>query len=454
MTDNPASSWEGLCDFVRQEMEKTIVPGVALGVLYQGEVLTAGFGVTSTENPLPVTPETLFQVGSITKTFTAMAAMRLVELGKLALDVPLRTYLPKFKVADKAVSAAVTLRHLLTHTAGWEGDLFLETGTGDDALAKYVAEMARLEQVAPLGEYFSYNNSGFSLAGHLIEKAARKSYARAVHDLVLEPLGLEHVYFDAADVISQRFAVGHHESEGKAIVAQPWALTRSAWPAGGIVTDVGDLLRYACFHFGDGKTEDGVQVLKPETLALLHTPQVQTYGDESIGLSWFIEDRQGARLLSHGGGTNGQITRLLLAPQQAFALAVFTNADSGGGLTDMIAKRALKDYLGLENDDPKPIEATAAELVKFAGLYTRPFTHIELAMLCGRLVGQMVSLGGFPTKDTPPPPPPPPMTLGLCAKDRLIVLDGAFKGTPIDVIYKKDGTVGWLRFSKRLLARR
>jgi len=454
MTDNAVSTWDGLCDFVRLEMEKTKVPGVVLGVLYQGQVHSAGFGVTSTENPLPVTPETLFQVGSITKTFTAMAAMRLVEQGKLALDVPLRSYLPKFKVANKAVSARVTLRHLLTHTAGWEGDLFLETGSGDDALPNYAAEMAGQEQISPLGKYFSYNNSGFSLAGYLIEKAAGKSYTRAVRALVLEPLKLEHVYFDAAEVISQRFVVGHHEDEGKAAVARPWALTRAAWPAGGIVTNVGDLLSYARFHFGDGKTEDGTQVLQPETLALMHTPQVQTYGEESIGLSWFVEDRHGTRLLSHGGGTNGQMTLLLLAPRWEFALAAFSNADSGGGLIYKVAGRALKDYLGLEKADPKPVEATTEELAKFAGLYTRPFTHLELAMLCGRLVGQVIYKGGFPTKDTPPPPPPPPVALGLCAKDRLIVLDGPSKGTTVDVVYKPDGAVGWLRSDGRLVARR
>jgi CubicO group peptidase (beta-lactamase class C family) len=454
MTEKPASTWEGLCDFVRQEMEKTRVPGLALGVLYQGEANAAGFGVTSTENPLPVTPATLFQVGSITKTFTAMAAMRLVEMGKLELDVPLQTYLPKFKVADKAVSAAVTLRHLLTHTAGWEGDLFLETGAGDDALPKYMAEMAGLEQVSPLGEYFSYNNSGFKVAGYLIEKATGKSYTAAISELGLKPLGLEHVYFDAAEVISQRFAVGHHAGEGQAAVARPWALPRSGWPAGGMVTGVVDLLRYARFHFGDGKSEDGVKLMQAETLALMHTPQIKTYGDESVGLSWFVEDRQGTRLLSHGGGTNGQVSKLMLAPQREFALAVFTNADSGGGLVEKVANRALKDYFGLEKAAPKPVEATTEELAKFTGLYTRPFTHIELAMLCGRLVGQMVSMGGFPTKDSPPPPAPPPMTLGLCAKDQLIVLDGAFKDMTLDVVYQPDRTIGWLRSGGRLVARR
>ena len=222
---------------------------MALGVLYHDQVYSSGFGVTSTENPLPVTPETLFQIGSITKTFTTLAVMRLVEAGKLELDVPLRTYLPKFKVADEAVSASVTLRHLLTHTGGWEGDLFLDTGSGKDALAKYMARMAGLEQVSPLGQYFSYNNSGFSLAGYLVEKATGKSYASALRELVLEPLKLEHIFFDAADVISHRFVVGHYEDEDKTVIARPWALSRALWPAGGIVTDVVTLLRYASFQF-------------------------------------------------------------------------------------------------------------------------------------------------------------------------------------------------------------
>src|SRR5215218_11215946 len=105
-------------------MEEHGVPGVALGVLFDGEEETAGLGVTSIENPLEVTPDTLFQIGSIAKTYLAVAAMRLVERGELDLDAPVRRYIPDFRLSDEHVAARVTTRHLLTHTGGWVGDVF------------------------------------------------------------------------------------------------------------------------------------------------------------------------------------------------------------------------------------------------------------------------------------------------------------------------------------------
>src|SRR5262245_3298695 len=111
-------------------MDRFRVPGVAVGVLHDGQESIEGFGVTSVEDPLPVDATALFQIGSITKTFTATAVMRLVEQGKLDLDVPFRTYLPDLWLVDESVAARVTLRHALTHVAGWPGDLFEDCGPG------------------------------------------------------------------------------------------------------------------------------------------------------------------------------------------------------------------------------------------------------------------------------------------------------------------------------------
>src|SRR5436853_4346191 len=126
--------FEDICSAVRVAMEETKTPGVAVGLLHDGKEHVAGFGVTSLENPLAVTPDTLFQIGSITKTFTGTAAMQLVEDGKLDLDRPVREYVPDLRLADEDVAAAVTMRHLLTHTGGWEGDFIDDLGAGDDAL--------------------------------------------------------------------------------------------------------------------------------------------------------------------------------------------------------------------------------------------------------------------------------------------------------------------------------
>lgn len=156
------------------QIEEQQVPGLAVGVFFEGQFQIAGFGVTRVENPLAVKENTLFQIGSITKTFTATLAMRLVEQGKLDLGTPIRTYLPDFRLKDEAVATRVTFRHLFLHQGGWEGDHFADFGFGDGALARYVASMVELPQVLPLGQAFSYNNAGFSLSGRVIEAVTRR----------------------------------------------------------------------------------------------------------------------------------------------------------------------------------------------------------------------------------------------------------------------------------------
>jgi CubicO group peptidase (beta-lactamase class C family) len=443
------SKFETLCEYVKKTMDAKGVPGVALGVLHEGETYTAGFGVTNVDHPLDVTADTLFQIGSITKTFTCTALMRLVEAGKLDLDATVRTYIPGFKVADEEASAGVTVRHLLTHMGGWAGDFFHDTGAGDDALARYVADMCDLEQVAPLGTVWSYNNSGFGVAGRLIELVTEQRFEEALKELVLEPLGLERCFFGAGDVITHRFVVGHQGEGSDVSVARPWPLPRYACSMGGIVCPVGDLLRYARFHMGGGTTKDGAEVLKPESLAAMQSPQAQIWGDkENIGLSWFVRDIDGTRTIGHGGGTTGQISLLTMVPERQFALAVFTNAGSGGALTEDVRRWAIKEYLDLEDDKPEPIESSEEDLAQYIGRYTRPFADIELGMIGGRLIAVMTYKKGFPSEDVPPPPPPPPASLGLCEEDRLLALDGPMKNARGDVIRKPDGTIGWLRLGR------
>ena len=185
----PDQAFHELCEQVVADMDRLSIPGVAVGVLAGDQELAAGFGVTSVENPLPVTPDTLFQIGSITKTFVATAVMRLVENGKLDLDMPIRTWLPDLRLFDDGVAQRVTLRHLLTHTGGWVGDYFNDFGSGDDALARMVAEVAKLPQLTPLGEHYSYNNAGFYLAGRVLEAVTGTPFEQAIKALVLDPLG-------------------------------------------------------------------------------------------------------------------------------------------------------------------------------------------------------------------------------------------------------------------------
>src|SRR5215216_32932 len=167
-------------------MEAIGIPGVAIGVLDGGEETVRGFGVTSVEHPLDVDGDTLFQIGSITKTFTCTVVMRLVEEGRLDLDAPLRTYLPELRLRDEDVASRVTMRHLLTHTGGWVGDYFDDTGPGDDALGRMCERLVDLPQETPLGELWAYNNAGFYLAGRIVEVVVGRPFEHVLRELVLE----------------------------------------------------------------------------------------------------------------------------------------------------------------------------------------------------------------------------------------------------------------------------
>ena len=336
---------------------------------------------------------------------------------------------------------------------------FLRIQAGDDALSKYVGLMAELEQLASPDEVWSYNNAGFYLAVHIIELVTGVTYTKAMQDLVFGPLGLERCLLDPGAVITHRFAVGHGVDDGQAKVLRPWPLPRAAYSAGAITCDVRTLLAYARFQMGDGTAagegEERATIVTPETMAQMHSPQATIWGDaHQIGLSWFVDDIDGVRQLSHGGGTVGQISLLALYPEHKLAVAVLTNADEGGAITDGVRRWVLEHYMDKSDPKPEPMEVTEEELSQYTGVYTRPFADVELGMLNGQLVGQMVYKRGFPSRDVPPPPPPAPSSFRLCEKDQLLVTAGPGKGGTVDVIRRKDGTIGWLRMGGRIYRRK
>lgn len=454
---NPEHLFEKLQEFAVERMREIGVPGAAVGILIDGQIYNAGLGETSVEHPLPVTEETLFQIGSITKTFVALLILRLVEEGKLSLDAPVRTYLPEFRVADETAAAGATIRHLLTHSSGWAGDFFRDTGAGDDALPRYLSIMTDLEQTAPLGYTYSYNNAGFYVAGAVIEAVTGQSFQEALRQRVLDPLALHHLYFDPADVMVHRFAVGHNiaeDGEGgerKVTVAKPWPLPRAAYAAGGIATSMPQLLEYARFQMGDGTTAGGERLLTPESMAMLHAPQLSIGGAfDSVALSWFIDRVDGAKCIQHSGGTTGQISLLRVVPERGFAVGVFTNANRGGFLTRDVSNWAVREYLGAEIDEPTPQARPAAELAALEGRYSRPFADLDVRLDGDELTVQVTPKLGFPSQDTPPAPPSPAMPLAFYDTDYLVVTDGPMKHSRAEIVRDPNGEIGWLRLGSRI----
>jgi len=225
-----------LQDVVSLLAEELQVPGVAVGVLLDGRQEHAFHGVTSIENPLPVNERTFFLCGSTTKTYTATAIVRLVEQGLVDLDAPARTYVPELHVEDEEASASVTVLQLLNHTSGWDGDLFRNTGDGDDALARYVEAMTGLKQLTRPGAAVSYNNAAFGVAGRLVEKVTGSPYEAALRELLLEPLELHDTLFFPRELLTRRVAVDHQRLQDGGTNSLPFGFPRATNPVGGIAT--------------------------------------------------------------------------------------------------------------------------------------------------------------------------------------------------------------------------
>ena len=373
-TEVPTGTAAALEEKVTELAQGLEVPGVAVGVLVDGREDYAFHGVTSIENPLPVDAGTLFQFGSTGKTFTATAMLRLVEQGRVDLDAPVRTYVPELKLKDEQAARDVTVFQLFNHTAGWQGDLIEDMGPGDDALAKYVERMATIEQVSPVGEVVSYNNASLSLAGRVIQKVTGQTYEKAMKELIFEPLGLDHTYFFPNEIMTRRFAVGHNQvAEGKITVARPWALPRSANPAGGISSNAADQIAWARFHLGDGRAPDGTRILSEELLERMQQPTVEMPGSalgDAIGISWMLRDVEGVRLVGHGGDTNGQHSAFSMVPERGFAVISLTNCGPNGNqFNEEIVRWTLAEYLGIVQQDPEPVTLGDEELAPYAGTY-------------------------------------------------------------------------------------
>jgi CubicO group peptidase (beta-lactamase class C family) len=441
------------------------VPGVSVGVLHDGAEHYAYAGVTSVENPLPVDEATLFQFGSTGKTFTATAMMRLVDQGKVGLDAPVRTYVPELKLKDEDVARRVTVLQLFNHTAGWEGDMMDNTGDGDDALEKYVARMERLQQVSPLGQTVSYNNASLSVAGHIIARVCGTTYEQAVRDLLLDPMGLSSTYFFPNEIMTRRFAVGHNKNEedGKISIARPWAMARGNAPAGGMSANARDQIAWARFHLGDGKADDGTQLLSTENLKRMQEPTFEMAGSalgDAVGISWLLAEVDGVKTVGHGGTTNGQHSDFTMVPDRNFAVISMTNCGPNGPqLNHKIVKWAFEHYLGLKEVEPEPIRLPADELAVYTGHFETIAAFVDIEEQDGRLSAvvtirpEMAAMLRESGEEVPDEQPPIILALLKGKPDAYIVDEGPAKGMKGYFQRAADGSVDGVHLGGRLATR-
>lgn len=334
-------------------------------------------GVTNCETGVEVTPDTLFQIGSLMKVYTATLMMRLVDQGKLDLDAPIRRYLPSFELSDEETAAAITSRHLLTHSAGIVGDYHADFGEGDDCLELFVASLKDQEQVHEPGLMLSYSDAGFELAGRVIEAVCGKPYDDVFSEELLGPLGLHATTVVPAEMLRFRYAVGHSTKALPPVVPSVVLYHRSTVPAGGRTSaTAADVLRFARMHIEKGRAPNGSQVVSEAAAEAMRTPTLPLHGifeNSHVGLGWLMWDWGGEHCLFHTGGTINQLSWLFVLPDRPFAVCLLTNSNTGGFLWRELGPWIFKTFAGIEMPRvPKPAAVPPPiDVQRYVGSYER-----------------------------------------------------------------------------------
>jgi len=469
--------------FARPLFEESGIPGVSLAVLLPDGDHILNLGVTSVENPLPITSDTLFQIGSTTKTFTSLLISVLEAEGKLRVGDRVRDHLPEFKLKDDSAADDVTLLDLLSHQGGFQGDLFEDTGDGDDALAKVLDILAESRQVVPLRGHWSYNNAGFYVVGRVAEVVTGQTFEAAVTERIFKPLGMDHSMFSVNEIMTHRFATGHNKLEDKIEIQRPWLMMRSVGPAGSISSTVTDMLRYSHYILsgtlppkppaaqGAAPSTDGPPALDgygkpikvvPATESML--PKVDrpklwspvrpigismngfpgTAGQ--MGQSWFNDRYPEATLISHGGTTLGQTSDYWLAPDQHVGFISLTNANTGHALGRKLSDWLKREVLGLTpQEHPVHIPAPGT-LAEFTGSHERVGMSSKITVTQGG-EGLILTLPDDLTGGTRSAP------LSFITPDTALISDGELKGYAVEFLRNEQGSVDFIRVAGRLFPR-
>ncbi|MGH3447368.1 MAG: serine hydrolase, partial [Nocardioidaceae bacterium] len=388
------------------------VPGAALGILRlrpggADELAEAAYGVVNTDTDVPVTADTLFQIGSMTKVWTATLVMQLVDEGRLDLDAPLVEVIPELCLADSEVTKQVTMRHLLTHTSGIDGDVFTDTGRGDDCLERYVAGLADAAQNHPLGATWSYCNSGFVLMGRIVEKLTGCTWDQAVRDRICTPLGLTHTVTLPEDALLYRAAVGH-VGEEELSRAPAWQLPRALGPAGLVTCTAADALGFARLHLTGGVAPDGSRLLSQPSADVMQEkhadlPDKYSLGD-SWGLGWIRFGWGGHQVVGHDGNTIGQAAFLRVLPEEGLAVTLLTNGGNTRDLYQDLYREIFAELADVPVPEPlaPPDEPPSVDITPHVGTYERASARIEVFVKEGEPTVRMTLTGPLAELDPEP----------------------------------------------------
>jgi CubicO group peptidase (beta-lactamase class C family) len=327
-------------------------------------------------------------------------------------------------------------------------------GRGTDALRRIVRRMAKqTPQLTPVGEVWSYNNSGFYLLGRIIEELTGKAYEDVVNERVLGPLGMDESFWFAEDVITRKVAIGHNAyTDGRLEVARPWGVPRALNPAGGIVSTTVDQMKYARFHLDGGKAPDGTHLLSAEATRRMQR-KLAPAGNlaDAMGVTWMLETVDGAKVVKHGGSINGHMSEFLMVPARKFAITILTNGSRGHELGTEVLNWALAELLDVHRPEPvtRPITAKAASA--YLGKYQTSFGMYLITADGDRLLSTFeIAPEVLEAQPDIAAILPTHMPIAMTGKDKGVIVGDRIAGSRVEFLRNGDGSVAWMRFGGRI----
>ncbi len=317
--------------------------GAGIAVVHGGKTVYAkGFGKRDIAGDKPMTPDSLFCIGSTTKAMTATVMGMLVDEGKLEWDAPVRIYLPWFTLSDPDISRRITVRDLITHRSGLPRHDALWYNNQQDDRESIIRRLAHVEFSADLRQKFQYNNLMYLTAGYLAGHVSECTWEELVATRLFKPLGMVRSNFDVEiSAEDPDHAEPYREYDDEILHHIPFRPITLTGPAGSVNSSVNEMARWIAFNLGDGCV-NGKRIINTSTLSEIHAPQMPLKAplghpeitEYAYGMGWMLGTYRGHRYVEHGGGIDGFITSVMLFPDDDLGLAAFTNAMSGVS-TDM-----------------------------------------------------------------------------------------------------------------------